>query len=325
MASATVEETTVTPVEVTPEIIAQAEKLGYRIAHANEPRMYAEEPFFIKSRFSPFALQSSFVFGPFATREAANQHLPELVRCHPRAEKLTQNYNIFLRKEKWWVGHPSEQGAGPFENPTAALDEAERLADEVRKVREGMIEHARQEFVQAAHIPPAFAGIDLENFNAKTKTLKAALEVACHWARLFRPHGLTIESLWFCGPVGKGKTTLACATATTLARVGRHALYCTVAESIHAPDDLRLMNVLRAPELLVLDWTGLTPTGNRASRDQSELLGIVSGRSVGPVLDARNEDNRPTLLVADCDAAKLQRCLGSARIERLQRRKIVNF
>jgi DNA replication protein DnaC len=322
---------TVTPAEVSQEIIAQAEKLGYRIAHTNEPRMYVDEPLFIKGSFSPFALRSSFVFGPFGTREEANQYLPEIVRCHLRAEKLTENHsvrhraNVGRRKSEWWVERFGGEPVGPFEDPAAALDEAERLADEARRVREGMIEHARQEHIQAIQIPPSFAGIDLDNFDAKTKTLKAALKEARAWTQVFRPHGEYIQNLWLCGPVGRGKTTLACAVAATLAMVGRHALYCTIDEAIHAPDDQSLMNKLRMPELLVLDWTGLTPTGNRASRDQAELLGFVSGRSVGLVLDARNEDTRPTLLVADCDREQLKRCLGNARFERVLRRKIVNL
>jgi hypothetical protein len=278
------------------------------------------------ARSSPFAKRSYFLFGPFATMEEAHQHFPEIVRCHLRAEKLTQNYSIVVSKKEWFVVHPSEQGAGPFDNPTAAVDEAERLADEARRVREGMIEYARQEHVQAIQIPPSFAGINLDNFNAKTKTLKAALEEAHAWTRRFQPHGPCIQNLWLCGPVGKGKTTLACAFAVTLARVGRHALYATIAEAIHALADLSVMNILRMPELLVLDWFGLQSAGNdKASRDQAELLGALSGHAVGAVLEARYADDRPTLLVADCDQAKLQRCLGNARFERLQRRKIVEF
>src|SRR5882672_11021971 len=170
MASATVEETTMTRAEVSPEIIAQAEKLGYRIAHINEPPMYVDEPFIIKSSFSPFALRSSFVFGPFATREEASQHLPELIRCHLRAMKLTENHSVRLlsarpgqREKGWWIERFDDEPVGPFENPTAALDEAEHLAAGARGVREGMIEHARQEHIQAIQIPPSFAGIDLDN------------------------------------------------------------------------------------------------------------------------------------------------------------------
>jgi hypothetical protein len=197
---ATVEEKTITPVEVSPEIIAQAAKLGYSVGDINHPPG-ASDHLYIKAREgrSPFALRSWFVFGPFATREEAHQHLPELMRCHPRAEKLTQNYRIVVEEKTWLVVHPSEQGAGPFDNPTAALDEAERLADEARRVREGMIEHARQEHVQAIQIPPAFAGINMDNFNAKTKTLKAASEEATLGRGDFNPMGRASK---ICGYAG---------------------------------------------------------------------------------------------------------------------------
>jgi hypothetical protein len=157
-----------TPVEVTPEIIAQAEKLGYRVGYINHP----PSPFdhlFIMARplHSPLAIGSAFQLGPFETEEAATQHLPEIVRCHARAQKLTENYTIGVRENGWMVFHPSEPSAGPFDNPTAALDEAERLADKARRIYEGRIAYARQEHLRAAHIPPAFAGIDLGNLEAK--------------------------------------------------------------------------------------------------------------------------------------------------------------
>jgi hypothetical protein len=242
-----------------------------------------------------------------------------------RGAQLTQNYDVGVREKVWFVFHPGEPSAGPFESLTAALDKAEHLAEEARKIHEGRIKYARQEHVRAVQIPEAFAGIDLDNFDAKTKTLKAAVEEVRMWTRVFQPHGSGITNLWFCGSVGKGKTTLACAAAATLAMVGRHPLYVTIAEAIAASEDVGVMNVLRMPELLVLDWTGLTPTGDRASRDQSELLGLLSGRSVGHLLDARDTDDRPTLLVADCDRQKLPSYLGRARFDRLLRRKIVNF
>jgi hypothetical protein len=86
------------------------------------------------------------------------------------------------------------------------------------------------------------------------------------------------------------------------------------------------LNELFTCDLLVLDWFGIQATGDdRASLDQSELLGALSGYAAGAVLDTRSLDRRPTLLVADCDPMKLRRCLGNERYDRSLHRQVIDF
>ena len=76
-----------------------------------------------------------------------------------------------------------------------------------------------------------------------------------------------------------------------------------------------MLNELRAPDLLVLDWFGIQPASNKKrDRDQAALLCALSGHWIGAVLEARYADNRQTLLIADCDLETLKRGLGRERL-----------
>jgi DNA replication protein DnaC len=330
-----------TPREVTQDIRAQAKAEGYRIEQkvtvmtTTGAQMYPYEdpdrPWYVRapSGRTPFTYEcpKDLWFGPFASEEEAANDLPRILRLHARAEQLEEGYCVRNgERNQWRVGRAKECVAGPFDNPEAAMDEAERLARKSVETRERMAAHKREQQIERCQIPAQFSGITLDNFTAETEALSDALLTSRAYVQNFTPPGPFSRSLWFCGDAGTGKTSLACAIAAALALSGRSVRYSSVEQVIKAQDDADLMNDLRMPDLLVLDWTGIQAAGdNKPSRDQAALLGVVSGRAVGTVLEVRYKDDRPTLLVADCDRAKLQKYLSRAHFEKLQRHQIVEF
>jgi hypothetical protein len=116
---------------------------------------------------------------------------------------------------------------------------------------------------------------------------------------------------------------LACAIAAGLATADHpaQARYVTVLELISAEVRGTPLDVSE-PDLLVLDWSGIDSTTNhKADRDSADLLAAMSSHVVVTVLETRHKDearyaqNRPTLLIADCDRARLERSLD-LRVER---------
>jgi hypothetical protein len=291
----------------------------------------ADRPWFVRgiAGKTPFTYGTDLWFGPFATEEqAATEGLPKILSCDARAQDLGEGYSVRVAKgdgpNRWLIYRDGEcKSDQPLSSLSAALDEAERLASEHREGRERLRLNQQMQRIARCRIPEALTGIRLENFSADTATLADALQVAHGYVNAFTPAS---QNLWFCGDAESGKTSLACAIASAVAAAGYFARYASIAEVIHAQGDGAVMNELLSCDLLVLDWSGIQAAGyDKASRDQSELLGALSGFAAGAVLDARFLNNKPTLLVADCDRWKLQQCLSVERYSRLLRRQIVDF
>jgi DNA replication protein DnaC len=210
-----------------------------------------------------------------------------------------------------------------FASLSAALDEAERRDQEDREEHERCLAVAQANQIKRCLIPEAFAGVTLDNFTAKTPALADALEIARQYVRTFKPKDPYRQSLWFCGDLGSGKTSLACAVARALAIAGHYARYAPITEIINAGSDASLLNELRTPDLLILDWFGIATGKDKRSRDQAELLRALSGHAVRSILQDRyTTHNRPTLLITECDLSQLK--LGLDR-ERFGPVRIVNF
>ena len=217
-AIASVEEKTVRPEGVAEDLREQAEAAGYRVAQQLPAafQMYQCEdpnrPWHIQALAgkTPFTYGcvNDFWFGTFATKEEAEtEGLSDILHIHGRAEQLEENY--FIRQEDnklWRVGRATKFVAGPFDNPTAALDEAERLARQSVEDRKRMAAHKQARQLELCRIPAAFCEITLDSFKAKTAALADALQKSREYVRTFAPPGPLSRSLWFCGNTGSGKT-----------------------------------------------------------------------------------------------------------------------
>jgi hypothetical protein len=299
----------------------------------SDDRPIAGEPCHIVSRYGPF---KGFWFGPYDTKEEAEiKGLAEILHWHARAQELTGGFRVIHGPlhpvasgfvdghHVWRVGWRKEGElesravAGPFDSVAEALDEAERCVQQKRDTWLRIEATRCQRRLDGLNLPPALKEIRLNNFKAKTDSLADALNAACEYVAKFHLHR---EGLVICGPTGVGKTTLACAIAAGLATADQpaQARYVTVLDLISAKVSGTPLDVSE-PDLLVLDWCGIDSTSNhKADRDRADLLAAMSSHVVVTVLETRHKDearyaqNRPTLLIADCDRARLERSLGRA-------------
>ncbi|MFY9560125.1 MAG: hypothetical protein WAQ52_07815 [Terriglobales bacterium] len=338
-----VKEKAIETVEVATGIRLLAKSAGYVVEQKVTVRDYGSDhqmpqmedpnrPWFVRgiAGRTPFTYGNDFWFGPFSTEdEATTEGLPEIVSCDARAAKLGEDYAVRVVTSEgdnhWLIYRRGECVSKPFGSPTAALDEAEKRAAKSRENREQMFLRHQLQRIERCQLPASQRGACLATFKADTATLAHALQVAQEYVKAFAPS--SDLSLWFCGESRSGKTSLACAVASAVAAAGHFARYASIVDVLHAQVSAGpALNELFTCDLLVLDWFGIQATGDdRASLDQSELLGTLSGYAAGAVLDTRALDRRPTLLVADCDQMKLRRCLGNERYDRSLHRHVIDF
>ena len=273
------------------------------------------------SRSRPFRSRT------FATEAEALASLPEVLRDDARFQALDK-YGVRITPwdDSRHFGLGSDElpnlPVGPYDSVGAALDVAEQAAKEydeanerrrLNRLESRLAEHER-------NLPSEFHGIDLENFKAKTETVKDALEVAWQYVSIFPTHNT--KCLVLCGERGTSKTRLAVAIAASLTvhdragAIGEHDLQChykTVAEVI--ADDSGLCE----PGLLLLDWCEVQAPDTK-SHGFMDLVGALSGRAVANLLELRYAQNLATLLIADCDQTRLRRYLGPSAFAKLQQK-----
>ena len=329
-------------VAVTEDIREQAEQLGYIVKQKGTLTNYLGSAQWHEtiSSWDPWHVISnshsgSFVFSRsrpfrsrlFATEEEALALLPEILRDDARSRALSA-YEVWITP--WEDGrHFSVRSdklylhVGQCDSVGDALDVAEREAKKYdeKNERERL---NRLESRLAAHqrtVPPEFHGIDLDKFDAKNEALQDALEVARQYVRIFPNHN--DKCLVLCGDRGTGKTSLAVAIARALTVHDRvrererasdlQCHYTTVTDAISA-DDTRLCE----PGVLLLDWCEFQPSTD--SHDPLNLVYAQTGRAVANMLELRHAANLATLLVADCDQARLLRYLGPSAFAKLQQK-----
>jgi len=182
-----------------------------------------------------------------------------------------------------------------------------------------------ESLVNRAQIPNRFREKTLDAYLPTADGQRGALLVARDYAEYFKGHRAAGRCLLFVGRPGTGKTHLACAIGTAVARKGNSVLYITVAELIrrirstwnHESRESTscLLERLGKLDLLILDEVGVQYGSESELSILTEILGV------------RYDNVRPTLLISNCKVSELPQYLSDRGVDRLRENggKVVCF
>lgn len=167
-----------------------------------------------------------------------------------------------------------------------------------------------------AAIPPRYQRHSLDTYHVEEQGQRVALECCQDYAANVRRTRDEGRNLLLIGGVGTGKTHLACSVARVFISSGMSALYVRTGEMIDAVRETwggqsrkstrRIYRELADYDLLVIDelgrqaWTG----------DEQNIL--------FKVLEGRNENLRPTILISNFSTEQIKELLGEAAYDRLR-------
>lgn len=167
-----------------------------------------------------------------------------------------------------------------------------------------------------AAIPPRYQHRSLETYQVEGPGQKVALEVCQTYAGNTKRTLAEGQNLLLIGSVGTGKTHLACGVARCFLEAGHSALYVRTAELISMvretwrPDskktERRVMRELTEPDLLIIDEVGVQAN---TENEQQILFNVINGR---------NEQMRPVILISNLDAAGIKNVLGERSYDRIR-------
>ena len=167
-----------------------------------------------------------------------------------------------------------------------------------------------------AAIPPRYQRHSLETYQVEGPGQRQALEVCQTYAGNIKKTLADGQNLVLIGSVGTGKTHLACGVARRFLEAGHTALYVRTAELISMvretwrPDskktERRVMRELTDPDLLVIDEVGVQAN---TENEQQILFNVINGR---------NEQMRPVILISNLDAEGIKKVLGERSSDRIR-------
>lgn len=164
-------------------------------------------------------------------------------------------------------------------------------------------------------IPKRFIEKTLANFNAKTDAQLKALASVTRYAESWRANAKVGVNLILTGNPGTGKTHLAVGVAQHIMAEGGTAMYTRVIEVVRAVKETyghngrterQVINSFREPDLLILDEVG------RQYGSDTERMVMFD------VINARYEDCKPTILIANLQANQLAEYIDPAALDRLR-------
>lgn len=175
-----------------------------------------------------------------------------------------------------------------------------------------------------AAIPPRYQRRSLETYQVELPGQKQALEVCQAYAGNTKRTLAEGENLLLIGSVGTGKTHLACGVARKFLEAGHTALYVRTAELISMvretwrPDskktERKVMRELSEYDLLVIDEIGVQAA---TENEQQILFNVINGR---------NEQMRPVILISNLDADGIKKMLGERSYDRIREcARVVQF
>lgn len=167
-----------------------------------------------------------------------------------------------------------------------------------------------------AAIPPRYQRHSLETYIVENAGQREALDVCRTYVANVRRTLDSGENLVLIGGVGTGKTHLACGVAREFINAGHTALYVRTAELISMvretwrPDskktERKVMRELADYDLLIIDEVGVQAG---SENEQQILFNVINGR---------NEQMRPVILLSNLNAAKIKETLGERSYDRIR-------
>lgn len=196
-------------------------------------------------------------------------------------------------------------------------DEQIELENERKKLREKLEQQRIEEKTGAARIPKRFQGKTFADYIAETPQQQRVLEACTSYARNFSDNLEAGRCLILSGNVGTGKTHLAAAIADYLVR---ETEYTAIFRSLHSilqaikstyggdsrVTEIDVLQSFTSPDLLIIDEVGATKSS------EFELATLFA------IINTRYENNLPTVVITNLEAAELKNAIGDRCTDRLR-------
>ena len=181
--------------------------------------------------------------------------------------------------------------------------------DGARPCPDCMLQGRVRRILRVVGIPRLFEESTVAGYKAATALQKGARTAIVDWVRSYQPGG---PGLYLHGPVGTGKTHLACALLKGLAQRGVWCLYRSLPDLLHElrrsvreENESDLLDALADVPVLLLDDLG------------SERLTEYAAERLHQIVDDRYADRRTTLVTSNLSPAQLGRHVGQRMASRL--------
>jgi DNA replication protein DnaC len=238
------------------------------------------------------------MFGPFEKPAEATQPTERSENCDKHGEFTS----YWFKTGQFWSTCPT------------CLEERRQRQEEALRQREHAERIAR--LLLDAAIPARFAKKGFEHFRVDSDEQHRVLETLRKYVAEFPANLRAGRCLILCGPVGTGKTHLACALLKELAHAVHEVRYATAAQIVRflretwrkdsRETEEEVIEWLARFELLVIDELGVQ-FGSDAERLQ-----------LFEVLNARYNKQRPTMLVGNVNGEDLKACIGERSVDRMR-------
>lgn len=196
-------------------------------------------------------------------------------------------------------------------------EESQRMAEERKNAKIAAEQRKLEEKTGAARIPKRFQNKTFADYIAETPQQQRALEACRNYAHNFADNLDAGRCLILSGNVGTGKTHLAAAIADYIVR---ETEYTAVFRSLHSIlqaikstysndaefTETEVLQLLTDPDLLIIDEVGATKSS------EFELATIFS------IINTRYENNLPTVVITNLEAAELKNAIGDRCTDRLR-------
>ena len=198
---------------------------------------------------------------------------------------------------------------------SSSLAEHQKLLGKIGIDDETRQQNTRNKMLHAG-IPPRFVGMTLDGYQAPLPKQQSVMRKVRGYSDEFPKTYKTGKSMMLLGGVGTGKTHLACAIVQRILLCGGSARYVTAMNAIRSiretwgkgaeKSERDVVEAFAKLDLLVLDEVG------QQQGTDNELVLLYD------IINARYDQQRPTIIVSNYGVAKVTDYLGERVIDRLR-------
>lgn len=209
----------------------------------------------------------------------------------------------------YWTGCPQ---CAEISRQAADVKRQQEFEEQQAAARQERLERN----LQRVGIPARFQARTIENFEAEAEPQRKAQEVAREFVSGFDEALATGTTVVFSGRPGTGKSHLACAMATAIAKTGHTALYATAREIVlmlrdtwregAARSERQMLDELIGIDIIVVDEVGV---GFGTEAEKTQFFDVIDGRY---------REMMPTILLTNLDKKGLAEYIGQRAFDRLR-------